>query len=39
MKVKPVITDRYQSNYLNMKLDLKIDTNLILISGDAGSHR
>lgn len=39
MKVKPVITNRYQSNYLNMKLDLELDTNLILISGDAVSGK
>lgn len=36
MKMKPVITDKYQSKYLNMDLDLDLDANLILISGDSG---
>ena len=36
MKMKPVITDKYQSKYLNMGLDLDLDANLILISGDSG---
>lgn len=36
MKIKPVITDKYQSKYLNVDLDLDLDTNLILISGDSG---
>lgn len=36
MKMKPVITDKYQSKYLNMSLDLELDANLILISGDSG---
>lgn len=36
MKIKPVITNKYQSKYLNITLDFDLNTNLILISGDSG---
>ena len=36
MKVKPIITTKYQSKYLNMKLDFDLDVNLVFISGDSG---
>ena len=39
MKIKPVILDRIETKHTNFVLDLKLDSNVIFISGDSGTGK
>ena len=39
MKIKPIILDTIQTKHTNYYVDIKVDSNVILITGDSGEGK